>query len=69
MKVNINCFICLVSVIGEEMNADTSLLYHHCVSELFAVSVFKVLGMRPPMKGFTEREQILQLSSELVHLL
>ena len=23
MKVNINCFICVVSVIGEEMNADT----------------------------------------------
>jgi hypothetical protein len=38
-------------------------------SELFAVSVFKVLGMRPPMKRFTEREQILQLSSELMYLL
>jgi len=38
-------------------------------SELFAVSVFKVLGMRLPMKGFTEQEQIPQLSSELTHLL
>jgi hypothetical protein len=38
-------------------------------SELSAVSVFKVLGMRLPMKQFTEQEQILQLSSELMHLL